>query len=904
MRITRLQLRDLGRHRALDISLAPGFTIIRGPNEAGKSTIQRGLELALFRKPTATAGELETLRSWGAGEDDRSVTRIEFVVDEEKEEGGVETRTGVLEKEFRGSHGRVSLEYDGQTYTDPSRADEVIASLTGIPNEAFFRSTASIRHQELDDLDRDEGALRDRLQASIGGGDRGSSRAKSRLEDAIRGLRSRGDKNPGRLKIAEEAVARAEQALKNGEAALERLERDRDALAQARDSRLRAEKELGESRNLLELARQADRLRTDRAVIAERYERLRQAADAQKRLQELEAMPERPMSNLRDQLDRMRTLQSRVSVLQETMQGEAGPEIEPDEPEPTYLSTGVLTAVLIGFGIACLALGLMRSLLPVAAAGLIELVLGGFVATRFWERRVVAMNVRKLNQGRERDRTIRRQTRVGTEEGLRVATSGVQNILRELGVPDIASAEKLLTGEQTRRQEIATLQVQVAALLAGQSPGAVEELRDRAAMEIEQKGSALESLGPLATDARSRERLEAEVRDRHAALERARDSEAAAAARVDANPVDAEQVAGEAERLVTWREQLAALQRRVRVYEKTLALIQTAESGTMRKATRFLEKQVGRDIARLTGGRYRRVAIDDQTLDISVWAAERGDWVPASRLSKGTVDQVFLAARMGLVRLVTQGRRPPLILDDPFVTFDDARASRAAIMLRELSSDFQVIYLACSNRYDGLADAVVALPGPTDTEAAALARAASAAPLVEAVAEPEPAGVEVVAADPGKPAEPAEAVVEPAPEPATEDGEHASKPAPEAVEPAPEPAIEAVEPAPEPVEPVAMDEAAVEPVAEVEQTVSSEPEAPIESEAPVEPEAPAEAEDEFDADEEGERLVVIADPGAPEADREAYDDGEPEDGDGWHESAAGLESLAPLAERTRDNQEN
>jgi len=53
MRITRLQLRDFGRHRDLDIALAPGFTIIRGPNEAGKSTIQRGLELALFRKPTA-----------------------------------------------------------------------------------------------------------------------------------------------------------------------------------------------------------------------------------------------------------------------------------------------------------------------------------------------------------------------------------------------------------------------------------------------------------------------------------------------------------------------------------------------------------------------------------------------------------------------------------------------------------------------------------------------------------------------------------------------------------------------------------------------------------------------------------------------------------------------------------
>ncbi len=128
---------------------------------------------------------------------------------------------------------------------------------------------------------------------------------------------------------------------------------------------------------------------------------------------------------------------------------------------------------------------------------------------------------------------------------------------------------------------------------------------------------------------------------------------------------------------------------------------------------------MGRDISRLTGGRYRRVTIDDHTLDIGVWSPERGDWVAASALSKGTIDQIFLAARIGLVRLVTQGRRPPLILDDPFVSFDDARAARAALLLRELSSDFQVIYLACSNRYDGLADLVAELPGPVEPESAA-----------------------------------------------------------------------------------------------------------------------------------------------------------------------------------------
>ncbi len=129
----------------------------------------------------------------------------------------------------------------------------------------------------------------------------------------------------------------------------------------------------------------------------------------------------------------------------------------------------------------------------------------------------------------------------------------------------------------------------------------------------------------------------------------------------------------------------------------------------MRTATRYLEKRMVVDVERITGGRYRRVRVDDQTLDIRVFSPEKRDWVDVTELSQGTVDQIYLAARVGLVRLVTGDRRPPLIFDDPFVTFDDERAVRALDLLHDLAHDFQVIYLTTSDRYDAVADAVVAL---------------------------------------------------------------------------------------------------------------------------------------------------------------------------------------------------
>jgi uncharacterized protein YhaN len=160
----------------------------------------------------------------------------------------------------------------------------------------------------------------------------------------------------------------------------------------------------------------------------------------------------------------------------------------------------------------------------------------------------------------------------------------------------------------------------------------------------------------------------------------------------------------------------------------------------MKSATRYLETHMGSDLAAVTDGRYRRVRVNDKTLDIDVHAPEKDDWVPVTSLSQGTLDLVYLVARLGLVRLVTGDRRPPLIFDDPFVTLDDARAGRALTLLKGIAADFQVIYMTTSSRYDEAADAVVVLDGPTSLDSEAVADAAGA-DVVAPAADPSPTGV-------------------------------------------------------------------------------------------------------------------------------------------------------------------
>jgi DNA repair exonuclease SbcCD ATPase subunit len=715
MRISRLQITDMRRYRDLDVTLAPGLTVVRGPNEAGKTTIQRAIELVLTRKATSASADLDGLRPWDADADARPVIAIDF---EQEDEDRV--RQGHLEKAFRGSKGHVRLDIDGETITDPARADEIIAELTGLPNEAFFRSTASIRHHEVNDLARDEAALRDRLQASISGADRGTSRAKKKLTAALAELNARGMKNPGRIKVAEDAVAQSQVALDRGERALEQLERDRDVLVGARDRRAEADRVLAERRAMLDKARAAERLTAERDAAQERFERYRNAVAVRDEIAALE--DNHPSANalpvLRQIVVRLRNGEARIRELRAMLSDEVRVQYELGALEPTWLPVAAVAMLLILVGAAVAIATQLRVInlqlgLPL---GVVAILVGAFVALFAIRQRGAAHVFQRQKELRDVEIDRRLRGRSHLEEELRLAESDTSQQLEAIDLPDLVAAEDLLNREEDHVARIDVLTAQLDGLVGREQPERLPEQRDQAALEIEQKTHAIEAIGPIAREPRARERLEVEVRDAEAELERVRDEEANARARLEANPVDAEQVAADAEALAMSTEQHALLRRRARVYETTLREIERAEQATMRTATRFLEKHMVGDIERVTGGRYRRVRVNDQTLDISVRAPEKRDWVDVTSLSQGTLDIIYLAARLGLVRLVTGDRRPPLVFDDPFVTLDDGRAARALELLKDISRDFQVIYLTTSDRYDGAADAVVELPAPSDVD--------------------------------------------------------------------------------------------------------------------------------------------------------------------------------------------
>ena len=142
----------------------------------------------------------------------------------------------------------------------------------------------------------------------------------------------------------------------------------------------------------------------------------------------------------------------------------------------------------------------------------------------------------------EIDRRLRGRSEMEAE--LAQCDADIARSLGSLGLVDLTAAETCSAAEEAHVAQIDRLTAQRDGLVGKEPPSTLTAVRDAAALEIAQKTSAIEALGPIAKEPRARERLEVEVREQETALERTRDDEANARARVEANSVDAEQVAG------------------------------------------------------------------------------------------------------------------------------------------------------------------------------------------------------------------------------------------------------------------------------------------------------------------------------------------------------------------------
>ena len=140
------------------------------------------------------------------------------------------------------------------------------------------------------------------------------------------------------------------------------------------------------------------------------------------------------------------------------------------------------------------------------------------------------------------------------------------------------------------------------------------------------------------------------------------------------------------------------LERRRREYQAISIAMETLQQANAQLQQRFspqLNRAAGALLSRLTGGKYHALSLDKE---LEASASGERDVLPHSALylSKGTVDQIYLAVRLAVCDLCLPDA--PLVLDEALATFDDVRAKRALELFQELAQQRQILLFSCHHR--------------------------------------------------------------------------------------------------------------------------------------------------------------------------------------------------------------
>ena len=156
------------------------------------------------------------------------------------------------------------------------------------------------------------------------------------------------------------------------------------------------------------------------------------------------------------------------------------------------------------------------------------------------------------------------------------------------------------------------------------------------------------------------------------------------------------------EKLIKLEEEQEELQERLKeLNEKNLCfnltreLLEKAYEKMKTSVTPKFTENLSKNISIISNGKYNKVGLNDEN-GLMV-EQENGDYLPAYRLSVGTIDQLYLSLRLSMVDDISK-ESMPIILDEAFAYFDTKRLENILKYLAEKSEQNQILIFTCTKR--------------------------------------------------------------------------------------------------------------------------------------------------------------------------------------------------------------
>ncbi|MFP3898662.1 MAG: ATP-binding protein [Dehalococcoidia bacterium] len=706
MRLKRIHLKNFKRFPDYRVEFSPGINVVKGPlNETGKSTLLEGIIVALFHNPKSAAKDIKNYAAWGST--GQFQTSLEFEHD---------GKGYLLEKDFGKGTVRLACVESGEQIETFKEASERMSELLGTKSDRLFVCSCCIRQSQVTEISSGKKEIGESLEEVVTGGKESTlasqviQKLESTVADMKRGL-DKPAKNPGTLATlknrTEDLLARHEQVRDE----VSKVEEQKVQLLEVNKELARVRAEYEKLRALLEQNRQRQEIEATLDRLGKEYDRIEQLLGrirkhgedlnkADEELEDIEGIRDRQeVLDLRKALDlvhnRREAIENDLAQRQkelEEVRGKKGGGPARFLGSPASLAVAValfaggLVGVLVGhlYLLALVVVGALLFVLAQRAKAAIDRERSGIGSIG---ERIGKMRESLEELGREEQQFLAKAKCSALSEFSEKEKSFHQWLGKkeeaQLRLDEILSKSTIEDIEKQRADLVKNMAVEQHNLTEDMKQTKVSPEQY---VELQQKLKGVEA---------GRDELDDRRRNALAIIKAARH--------------DAEEQARLEEELAGLNEALRREETRARVYDLARDVIVEARLDVISSADEALQGEMQKYLSVFTNRKYERVSMSKEDLEFWVYSEEKGDWVRPEELSGGVIDEFYLAFRLALARLVFGDRRPPLILDDPFVNFDSVRLASTLAFLKTLSSDYQVIIFALGDLYDGVADNIISL---------------------------------------------------------------------------------------------------------------------------------------------------------------------------------------------------
>ena len=153
------------------------------------------------------------------------------------------------------------------------------------------------------------------------------------------------------------------------------------------------------------------------------------------------------------------------------------------------------------------------------------------------------------------------------------------------------------------------------------------------------------------------------------------------------------------EELVNNKKKMLTLQNLNMSMNIAKEILSTSYEKMKNTVTPKFTQELSKNISEITNGKYNKVMFnDEQGLLVET---ENGNYVQMSKLSIGTIDQLYLSLRLSMLEDLSE-EKMPIMLDEAFAYYDDERLENILKYLNKKSNSHQIIIFTCTKREEKL----------------------------------------------------------------------------------------------------------------------------------------------------------------------------------------------------------